>query len=357
MRQVVTLALAAAIGAVLLAPGAGSAPLAPPKNTSEPRVTGTTVEGRRLTAANGSWAGTTPFTFTYRWLRCDQSGGGVNGATCTAIAGATSRTYVLRSADVGHRIRVRVTASNAEGTATATSNASPVVQSAATAGKPSNTSPPTVSGRPAVNETLTADPGTWAGAQPLTFSYQWRRCDANGGSCSSISGANAKTYVLKSVDQGNTLRVQVTARNAQGSSSSTSAPTAVIDKAAAPTGATVAVEEVSLPNRLLIDRVSFSPQPLRSRRTIRARFHVSDSRSHSVQGALVFAVGIPFGLVTNSPELATGGDGWVTFTFRPTSRVKFGRPGGIVFFVRARKPGEQLIGGVSTRRLVQLSTR
>jgi hypothetical protein len=131
----------------------------------------------------------------------------------------------------------------------------------------------------------------------------------------------------------------------------------VIAKAEAPGGATVSISEVSLPNRLLIDRLAFSPQPLRSRTTITARFHISDSRNHSVQGALVFVVAIPFGTATTPAEASTGGDGWVTFRMRPTSRVTFGHPGGIVMFVRARKAGERLIGGVSTRRLVQLSTR
>jgi hypothetical protein len=131
----------------------------------------------------------------------------------------------------------------------------------------------------------------------------------------------------------------------------------VIAKAAAPTGATVAVGEVSLPNRLLIDRVAFAPQPLRSRRTFTARFHVADSRSHSVMGALVFVVAVPFGTATTPPETATGADGWVTFRMRPTSRVRFGHGGSIPMFVRARKAGERLIGGVSTRRLVNLSIR
>jgi hypothetical protein len=134
-------------------------------------------------------------------------------------------------------------------------------------------------------------------------------------------------------------------------------PTGVITKAEAPPGSTISIDDVSLPNRLLVDRLSFRPQPLRSRRTIVARFHVSDSRSHSVQGALVFVVGIPFGVTTTPPEQATGPDGWATFTIQPTNRVRFGRPGGIVFFVRARKSEERLIGGVSTRRLVQLSVR
>jgi hypothetical protein len=350
--------IAGVLATALLIPAGGSARAeAPPKPTGEPRITGTPVEGSRLTARNGSWSGTTPFVFTYRWLRCDTTGGGVNGVNCSAISGATGKTYVVRRADVGHRLRVRVTARNAEGSATSTSNATEVIQSASTAGPPRNTTPPTTSGTPQVGQTLTAGNGSWVGAQPFTFSYRWRRCDRTGGSCADISGATAKTYLLTSADQDTTLRVRVTARNSRGAASSTSAPSAVIGKAEAPSGATVSISDVSLPNRLLIDRLAFSPQPLRSRRTFIARFHVSDSRNHSVQGALVFVVAIPFGSSTTPIEAATGGDGWVTFAMRPTIRVPFGRPGGIVMFVRARKAGERLIGGVSTRRLVQLSIR
>jgi hypothetical protein len=149
----------------------------------------------------------------------------------------------------------------------------------------------------------------------------------------------------------------VTARNARGAAAASSPETGLVGKAEAPSGSAVSISEVSLPNRLLVDRVSFSPQPLRSRRTFTARFHVSDSRNHSVQGALVFVLAMPFGTTTTPAEATTGGDGWVTFRIRPTARAKFGRGGGIPMFVRARKAGERLIGGVSTRRLVNLSTR
>jgi hypothetical protein len=357
-RRAVGAALAgAAVGALLLPTGGSATAQAPPKATGQPRISGTAIEGSVLTASNGAFTGTGPFNYTYRWLRCPSTGGGGNGEGCDAISGASFRRYTLRRADVGHRLRVRVTAANSEGSASAVSNPTAVVQSAATGGRPRNTSVPTISGTPQVGQTLTTNNGTWVGAQPITFSYHWRRCDRTGASCADISNATSRTYVLTSADENTTLRVRVTARNGRGSASATSAPSGVVAKAEAPSGSTVAISEVSLPNRLLIDRVAFSPQPLRSRQTFTARFHVSDSRNHSVQGALVFVVALPFGTTSTPAEAATGGDGWITFRMRPTLRVKFGRPGGIQMFVRARKAGDRLIGGVSTRRLVNLSVR
>src|SRR5438270_5770512 len=109
--------LVGALLAALLIPAGGSAgSRTAPSNTGEPAVTGMTVEGQRLATTNGTWSGTQPFSFRHRWLRCDTSGGGANGVTCTTIPGAGGKTYLLRSADVGHRIRSRVIASNADGT-------------------------------------------------------------------------------------------------------------------------------------------------------------------------------------------------------------------------------------------------
>src|ERR671922_971525 len=107
--------LSAIVFAALLVPAAGASSQTAPRNVGEPSVSGRTVEGETLTTTNGTWTGSTPMTFQYRWLRCDTFGGGPNGVNCSTIPGETRKTYVLDRADVGHRIRSRVIASNADG--------------------------------------------------------------------------------------------------------------------------------------------------------------------------------------------------------------------------------------------------
>jgi hypothetical protein len=96
---------------------------------------------------------------------------------------------------------------------------------------PTNTSAPTISGSVQQGQTLTASNGTWSGSTPMSFAYQWRRCDSAGGTCTSIAGATGQSYALVAADVGTTMRVVVTASNSAGSSSATSAQTAVVQAA------------------------------------------------------------------------------------------------------------------------------
>jgi hypothetical protein len=98
---------------------------------------------------------------------------------------------------------------------------------------PANTSPPTITGTAQEGQKLVGHRGTWSGS-PTDYNDFWMRCDKDGGSCSNISGANSISgYVLKPVDVGNTIRLKVQARNADGSTVEVSTPTAVVRTVAA----------------------------------------------------------------------------------------------------------------------------
>ncbi|HKP89788.1 MAG TPA: hypothetical protein VJT75_07395, partial [Thermoleophilaceae bacterium] len=87
-----------------------------PVTSGRPAIAGTPAEGSTLTAQRGDWTGAGPIAYGYRWLRCDASGN-----ACTEVPGASGPTYTLGAADVGHAMRVVVTATNADGSRESTS--------------------------------------------------------------------------------------------------------------------------------------------------------------------------------------------------------------------------------------------
>ena len=146
----------------------------------------------------------------------------------------------------------------------------------------------------------------------------------------------------------------MTGRNAVGTSTATSAATAVVTRGTGP----VPIENVTPPNRLLISSVQFMPRQISYSRTrtfaVRVRVLETASR-RPVSGALVFLRSTP--IVTTTPaERITDANGTIVFTVRTESDFrKLLRPGyGLQFFVRARKSGEDPLAGVSSRRLVQV---
>ena len=226
---------------------------------------------------------------------------------------------------------------------------------------PTNTAPPTINDTtPEEGQTLTASPGTWTGDQPMVFTYQWERCNPAGQNCVAIPNATNQNYTVQPGDVGNTLRVTVTATNASGTRSASSAVTARVAQRGAPPPATgcsanapLQVGNISSPERLEVNQGDITPNVVtRSTQTIVLRYRVT-CRGKAVQGALVYATAVPFNQFTNSAEQPTGADGVATLTMRQLSGFPAARRQQLLtVFVRARKPGEPLLGGISTRRLV-----
>jgi hypothetical protein len=353
------LGLALALGALTLPSAGSSAASVAPRNTAEPRIRGAAEQGRRLTATRGTWTGTGTISYAFRWVRCGVGGGLPDGSDCIAISGATGSEYVLRAADVGFRLRVRVTASNADGSQTAASNPTGVV-----VGPPVLVSQPNVLGVVLVGSVVRADPGRWTGRQPISFSYRWLRCNSAGGECAEIPGATGRTYRVTSADVGRKLRFNVTARNAIASvtvisgESTTGAEPLPAGAVRLPSGEiSIPVSSVPGSQRLVVAEVRFAPNRVTSRRqTIVVRIRVKDSRAFVVRDAFVF--------IRSTPKVTTGGDrrltaadGWLTYELVPTSSFPTKAKTAVQFFVKAYRGGDPALGGVYGSRLVQVPVR
>jgi hypothetical protein len=203
-----------------------AATAAAPVNTSPPTVAGTAQVGQTLTAGNGTWSNA-PTSFAYQWLRCN---GG--GNSCDPVANGTQQTYTLVAADEGSTMRVRVTATNADGSNSAQSEQTAAIAPVTSSAAPKNTAPPTIAGTAKVGQTLTANEGTWSG-NPTGYAFQWQRCDADVIVCSNVVGATAKTYLVRLADLGYRVRVRVTARNDKGSATANSALSPIVAPAVA----------------------------------------------------------------------------------------------------------------------------
>jgi hypothetical protein len=90
---------------------------------------------------------------------------------------------------------------------------------------PANSAPPTITGTPQVNKTLTAGAGSWSGFPAPTYGYAWYRCSGAAGAgtslpagCTAISGATASTHKVVAADKTKGyLVVRVKATNSEGS--------------------------------------------------------------------------------------------------------------------------------------------
>jgi len=228
---------------------------------------------------------------------------------------------------------------------------------------PTNTAPPAVTGEPRQGQTLTTTTGSWTSSTTVTYAYAWQRCEANSTGCVDIAGATTSTYVVQAADVGKRLRSRVTATNSSGSSVAFSALTEVVTATGAdgqirlPSGLTsVPASSVVLPARLIISNVEYSQMPIRSRNPLQMRIRVKDTRGFVVRDALVYTNAIPFGRITQPGEVRTDQEGWATVTITPTRLLPLRNGYLLTQFVRARKEGDDVLAGVSTRRLVSART-
>jgi hypothetical protein len=199
------------LAARTLSPGRG------PSLVTGPHVSGTARRRRTLNGSAGAWDGNPAPTLTIAWQRCTTKG------KCTAIKGAGKSTYKVATADVGRRLRIAVTATNAIGSASANSNRTAVVRSA-----PVVRRKPKIRGKLRVGRKLRARKATFAAYPKAKFKLHWQRCPAKGGSCRNIKHATKSTYTPSPADAGHRLRLVMTATNKLGRAKATSKRSKVV---------------------------------------------------------------------------------------------------------------------------------
>jgi len=175
--------------------------LSAPVNTVAPNVTSSgdinlPVPGDTLSCDGGSWD--YPPSLAYEWY----SGG--------ADTGQSGSSYTVQESDVGNSIYCQVTATNAAGSAGATSNGSGTVGV-----PPSNTAAPNIVSSaflnsPTSGDVLTVDgDGSWTGSG-LSYAFEWFSGGAD-------TGQSGTSYTVQTSDDGNQIYCQVTATNTYGS--------------------------------------------------------------------------------------------------------------------------------------------
>jgi hypothetical protein len=193
----------AGTGHATLTLGPPTCPNVAPIAYAVPRAT-LAADGNTITIDKGSWCNTDDFSF--QWTR-----------STFVVPDASETEYSVGADDSGLTIYTRVTASNAYGATTVTSNGVPIPvspDSCSPSAPPVITEPPTVFGDAEPTGTLTAALGTSTscGSSIAGYTFQWLRDG------SSIADATGQSYVVLPADAGRAISAQVVAYNATGAS-------------------------------------------------------------------------------------------------------------------------------------------
>ncbi|MGW0964707.1 hypothetical protein [Streptomyces sp. NPDC002516] len=157
---------------------------------TDAKISGTAQVGHALSVGTGTWS-PTPTSYTYQWYRGTK-----------AITGATRSTYTAVAADLGAKLKVKVTARRSGYTSGVYTT--PATSAVKIGSAPKATTRPSVSGTKTAGHTLTASHGTWT-PKPSSYSYRWYRAGK------AISGATHSTYKLTAADRHQKLYVKITA--------------------------------------------------------------------------------------------------------------------------------------------------
>lgn len=236
----------------VMLPTAAPAPAAPLQFSAvmKPQISGDVNAprvGETLTEISAVWS-RAPKSVDYRWLDCAP---GQSIEQCTAIPGATARSYTLQASDAGLYVVVGETGHDASGqTAVAVTPATSQVQPADGQPIPPAPEPPPVpltypalSGTAYLGDTVTATPGTWS-AGSYTISYEWLICGL--GLCAPIDGATGLSHTIGPADVNHAIVLRAAATAAGG----TSYAMTPIQLIARRLSATTQLKLATLPHRL-----------------------------------------------------------------------------------------------------------
>ncbi len=143
---------------------------------------------------------------TFQWYRADDN----SGINLESISGATDSTYTVTSDDLGEFLRVDVTPNDGTDSGTLVSSSYTEVTAANQAPSAGEV---TISGTPAIGETLTAN---YSYSDPDsdpegTTTFQWYvAVDGSGTGATALPGATSQTYLVTEAEEGTFLRVDVT---------------------------------------------------------------------------------------------------------------------------------------------------
>ena len=198
---------------------------AAPTNSAAPSISGTTAYGSVLTAANGTWSGN-PTGYTYQWSRAATVGG-----SYSSIAGATSQTYTLATADIGNYLKVNVTASNAGGSNSALSSATSQITKASQTTLSASLS--VTSKIYPYSQSLTITPSGGSGAGAITYAI------TSGGSASGCALSDSSSTPTITATSNGTCLIAATKASDANYLSATSGNVTFTFNRAAPTSLTI----------------------------------------------------------------------------------------------------------------------